>query len=569
MRDIIERLKAINNKHGYQAFLEHYKLPTGYYFKLDESGYISTYHFTAKEDDPFLFEDDYEFFKERLFFEGMLSSNKAVDAANKKIHSVTPNAMIFKYGIFDDPKLKEKALSVKDVLTKHIESLNIINDNSLNVEELVDKFMTLFEHVKETLKDTCKDEDKILIFLDNEVLNYKKYYDKYLVQKIFIKNDTIIEIDNVTHGTPSFSFSLNTKKTTLSKNPYGEYAYRVTFEEAILLNYFNKLKLNSINELLEDSENDYYKTNIQIDLNSNTKSREIINYDINLDNKENEKELNIVTLLQSEFTNEKPIIDTLNRSDLLKKIDWHFRLEEKSYLFSNLLKITNGDYKDFALKCKTNDIQNIFISNKDILNYYFNENGDIFIDKELSKIMYLLYLEMINKDYNPKILRMSLDFMITALDYVNKNGGYNKMPDMIKQIWTKLVKAKEDKLYSIDSNEEFFFVSGQLLYWLSTLSESSNNTSSLLQDVLDIRSSTEIKNKSIDKYRRYSYSIPVHSLSFLNILYSAVLAYEIETEIKLKDFKYKYYYNAGLIGKNIKFEVVKNKEYKEDISNEE
>src|SRR5699024_11202167 len=151
-------------------------------------------------------------------------------------------------------------------------------------------------------------------------------------------------------------------------------------------------------------------------------------------------------------------------------------------------------------------------------------------------------------------LRVVLDFMLSALDYVNKNGGYNNMPEKIKNIWDKLVEAKKSGELVIESDEEFFFVGGQLLYWLSTLNETANTTSVLLQDVLDLGSSIDIKNKAIDKYKQYGYKIHSHSMAFINTLYNAVISYEIDKEIKMKDFKYKYYYHSGLIGKNIKFQ---------------
>lgn len=569
MRDIIEKLKKIENEYGYMAFLEHYKPSAGHYFKVNKDNTILYYHSTGKKDDTFSFEDDYLFFKERLFFEGMLSANKCIDASNKKIHSVTPYAMIFKYGIFDDPKLKEKGLSLKDVLSKHLELINHLNTNNLDIDSNVNKFATIFDYVKTNLVDICKKDDKILIFLDEEVDKYKKYYEKYLEEKIFIKNDTVIEIEGVKYGVPSFSITLNDKKPTLSKNPYNKYPYRISLDEALLLNYLNKIKSNTVNELLLDTENDFYGIDVLIELNATTKSKEIVNYNLNYDNKEYESNLNKFTILQSEYVNEKPIVNTSSREDLLSEIDWMFNLEENSYLFNRLLKIRNSDYKEFNLKCQTNAISQILISNKDNLQYYFKENGDILIDKQFGDILFLLYKELFKREIKSKKLRMSLDFMLSSLDYINKDGGYDKMAIKIKDIWEKLVKAKEEKNYEIETNEEFFFVSGQLLYWLSTLSQSSNNTSVLLQEVLDVKNSLDIKNIAIENYRKYAYCIPVHSLSFINILYNAVLVYEIENEIKIKEFKYKYYYHSGLIGKNIKFVSVKNEQLEGDNIDEE
>lgn len=567
MRDVIEKLREIEKKFGHIAFAEHFKASAGYYFRVNKDESIESFYYSGAKDDPFLLKEEYQWFKDRLFFEGMLNANKAIDAKLKKIHSVTPNAMIFKYGIFEDDKLKAKGFTFKDVIYNHLDLINKMNDNQLDIEKLSNTFIKVFEYVQEELKETCKKDDKLLIFLDEDIDSYKKYYEKYLEEKIFLTEDTVLVVDGVKYGVPSFSISLNSKKPTLSKNPYNKVPFRVTLDEAILLNYLTKININKVNDLLSEDDTSN-SVDLYLEMNSNSKVKEIVGYDMNVDEEDYQCESCKMTILESEYANINPIIGSLNRQELLDEIEWNFSLEKGSYLFHKLLNIRNGDYKDFTLKCKTNDISSIFISNKEVLKFYFNEHGDILIDKELSKIMYLLYLELIKKDNSIKRLRVVLDFMLSALDYVNKDGGYNKMPEKIKNIWDKLVEAKKSGTLIIESDEEFFFVGGQLLYWLSTLNETANTTSVLLQDVLDLRSSIDIKNKAIDKYKQYVYKIPSHSMAFINTLHNAVISYEIDKEIKMKDFKYKYYYHSGLIGKNIKFESVKKEEVMEDLLNE-
>ena len=150
--------------------------------------------------------------------------------------------------------------------------------------------------------------------------------------------------------------------------------------------------------------------------------------------------------------------------------------------------------------------------------------------------------------------------MLTALIYTDKKGEYSQMPKEIKKMWEKLVIGKKTGEYEIETEEEFFFASGQLLAWLCTLSETANSSYLVMQDVLTLKTSDAIKDKVIEHFNQYSHAIPLHSNNFINTLFRAVMSFEINKNFKAKDFKGKYYYHAGLVGKNIKFETTKEKE---------
>ena len=169
---LIERLKEIKTQYGDKAFLQQYKPSQGYYFKIDNNGNI-TYQvaYTGESEDTFLNCDEGIFFRDRLFFETALSSNKFIDAGLKKIQSVTPYSMIFKYGIFNDEKLAKNVekrigknigkdsfkVAIKDHITKLME-LEEISD----FEYLSDIYIKLFEFIRDNFVN-CNKDDKFLI----------------------------------------------------------------------------------------------------------------------------------------------------------------------------------------------------------------------------------------------------------------------------------------------------------------------------------------------------------------------------------------------------------------------
>lgn len=562
MQDIIEKLTKIEQAYGYQAFLEHYNPSSGYYVKVEKDNTFNIYHSTGLKDDTFPLSEEYDFFKERMFFEGMIgnTTNKAVDTKIKRIHSVTPYAVVLKYETFSLEEFKD-GKTFEEMLFHHLELVKNMNDEDLNINELFNIYLPILMKIKEDLKDVAKKDSKILIFLDKELSDYKESYFNYLNKKLL---DNCVIINDTLYGTPTFSLSLNKKKPTLSKNPYQNVPYRISFENAVLLNYLSKIKMNKVSDILNLDTEDGCEVDVRIDLNSNTKSKEITHYNMNKDIREHEQALFKNKLLELEFNQDELIEGVSTRGELLKTLDFMFNLDKNSYLFSDLLNIHNGDYKNFMIKAKTNDIAQIFITNKDVLQYYFKENGDIAISRDLSKMMFALYLELFKNETSFKRLRSCLDYMITALIYTDTKGEYLQMPKQIKEMWDKLVIGKKTGEYEIETEEEFFFASGQLLAWLCTLSETANSSYLVMQEVVNLKSSDAIKNKAIEKFNQYTHAIPLHSNNFINTLFRAVMSFQIEKDFKVKDFKGKYYYHAGLVGKNIKFESTKEKELVEN-----
>lgn len=556
MQDIIEKLKKIEEEYGYQAFLEHYNPSSGYYIKVEKDNTFNVYHSTGLKDDTFPLIEEYDFFKGRMFLEGMINSHKCVDAKYKKIHSVTPYALILKYETLTISEFKDDK-TFDDILLNHLNLVNSLNDNTLNVDELFEIYSNVIAQIKEQMQEVLKKDDKILIFLDRDLEDYQTSYFNYLNGKLL---GNCVMIDDVLYGVPTFSLSLNAKKPTLSKNPYQNVPYRTVFEDAVLLHYLSKIKMNKVSEILNFDTDDVFKADVRIDLNSTTKSKEITYYNMNKDVREYERPILKNKLLELDFNQDDLIEGVSTRNELLRDLDFIFNLDKNSYLFSELLNIHNGDYKNFMIKAKTNDIAQIFISNKDVLEYYFKDNGDINISRDLSKIMFTLYLELFKNEVLTKRLRNCLDFMLTALIYTDKKGEYSQMPKEIKKMWEKLVIGKKTGEYEIETEEEFFFASGQLLAWLCTLSETANSSYLVMQDVLTLKTSDAIKDKVIEHFNQYSHAIPLHSNNFINTLFRAVMSFEINKNFKAKDFKGKYYYHAGLVGKNIKFETTKEKE---------
>lgn len=560
MKDIIELISIIQEKHGEDIWINSYEPPVGYYFKINKDNTIDFSEYKTKsQKEEFQQNKDYDFYKTRMFYEGMLMfiANKAIDTSNKKIHSVTSNAIIFKY---------EHLNSLYKYLDKHFKVITENYRNDLETDNLVIEFLEYVNNVKELLPSKIKDTDRIIILKDEPFENYKDDYYKYLLDKVFVDNKTKLTVDNVDYGLFTVGVTINPKKPLLSINPYSskmkKCSYRISKEDCILLSNAFKLDYSELEKLLQ-TENPFVKF-----IYSGT--GEIIDYDMNFKlNNDRKKICNHISILESEYNSPTTKTSYIDREELLKLLDI-----SSNFLFSKLLTINNGDYKKILKDSPNMKIYSNLLSNKNILNYYFKENGDIDISDILEKILYgfmednVLTNKDIHSDDKPLCFykeRNNMDLLFTIINYLREDGEYFNMSENIKVIWDKLLESKSKNYLEINSDEEFLFLSGQILTYLSGKSKASSRNGLLIQDVFNVKDFDEIKSKLIDKYSKYLYLLSLHEKSYVNLVYTALLGYEMDTNTKLNSNKtYKYYYQSGLIGKNIFYTKIENEIIEEE-----
>ncbi|MGX9757526.1 hypothetical protein ACWYRQ_14700 [Clostridioides difficile] len=556
MQEVINRLKKLKEAYGDDILIKHAIVPKGCYYKIKKDGSIVS--FINDDEKNFQLNEEYPFFKQRIFYERMINANKCLNqerGLGKKIHSVTPYALIFKIETFNN-------LLFSDFLYSHFKKMKEDYNNSLNIEETITHFEACFDTIEEDCGTfNSKTPDKIFIFLDEDLELYKEAYNSYVSKKCFISEDTKVVVDGQIYGIPHFSINLNKGKPTLSNNPYNDFLFRLTLEDSMLLLSLLKIKNSSINELLNnDKIFNELELELEIGNNANDKSNEIVSIEMKADYSNKCLDFEESIILQSMFSNENIINLNIDRKNLLKKIDEALQIKNgvNNMTLEKALSLKKDNYNDFINRLGNLDLAQSIISNKDLLTYYFIEDKDISINKEIEKIVFYMYLEGIKneKDLNKSSLeriRKKIDFMISILMTLYKEGGYKEMPSNLKKIWDKLISAKKGKEYEyeIESDEEFFFVSAQLLYWINTTGTFSSKTNDYIQNILSLRDSNQLKEKMIDGYETYLHNIPLGN-NFANRLYSKLLLYKESQNIKIKGI-YKYYFHSGLFGENINY----------------
>lgn len=579
MIDILDRFKQMEETERDNFFINNFELLNGIYIKInkdkDEEIQDENIYVYKDKKDIVSDMDKYEWFRNRLFYNLIInmSQNKGISECGKQFTSVTPHSLSFRYIMFNKHNEDKINKFVKGYFLELAEYYSFDKDK---VDEYSSLFMKKLIEVKEKFKG-IKESTRIILMLDVDVSEYKKSYDTYIRDRIYLSEKTRLNIDGQEYGVTPFSTSLDNKKLILNCNNTRVFNYVYTVEDLILINKIAKIK-HLLKDLLSDED--------QVFNISFNKDGAIQSYQF--DTKNDEKyPFNTYSIISSEEPNEIPKTSKKSRMEVMSYID---------FIISDgiLGKVTNikpfnksdmDSYYDFANNIYTDKriTQNVAI-NKNCFIEYFKKDVDIDISNELEKVLKLIYEYKLNfgkekkkkkkketEDDNKNFENMTkiFDTIVGVMEYISSKEMYGNMAKNIKEIYEKLKLSNDTKVIEIDSNEEFFYLGGQVLQYLSLLSKSKKYSYIEIGDFNKISSGNELKNKIIEKYEQYSHRISNYPLSFINLAYQAIMSYNITGENidKLKKSELWYYYHAGLVGNNIFF-MNKSENVDEEETNE-
>lgn len=548
MRDILEKFREIQEKEGEDFFINNCNLLPGTYIKIYKDKPI-------QEEDVFVYTnktdiiaeaDKYDWFRKRLFYNMMINmdQNKGISQCGKQFSSVTPYSLCFRYVIYS----KHNEAKINNFINGYFNELsNKYSFDQSKVEEFSELFINKLREVKEMFKEVSEGE-RILLMLDVDVSEYKESYELYLKERICLGEKTYLDIDGERYGVTQFSTTLDSNKPILSSNTVRQFHYVLSIEDLILLN--NIVKVTPlINDVLNNSDQTY---DIVFDGGS------ISNYEIYA---KNNKEYIFYkhSILSSEEPNEIPETPHKTHKEVGEYIDGVIANGIIGRATSRNLSTQKdiSDYYKFADRLYSdNRIPQKVVTNKNCFKEYFEKNSEIEIGKDLEALLKMIYEYKLNHDYKYTDLRLIFDAIVNVMAYVTNKERYKNMAKNIKEIRENLKEARNLEVLEIKSDEEFYYLSGQVLQYLSSLSKSKDKTYRDINDYNKVKKASEIKNKMIDKYDQYSHSISMYSLAFINLAYQAIMVYNIEGKKidKLKGSELWYYYHAGLVGNNIFFE---------------
>ncbi|MCC9294951.1 hypothetical protein LN736_08795 [Clostridium sp. WLY-B-L2] len=558
-----------------------------------------------KQQDVIKKKDLYDWFNSRDYCSYMIDTNKVIGAAKtgRTIHSTNYMTLFVKREYF--PGLSGKCEVSTDIFKNYLKAyykdLSIPEGRFTEMipekpkknskEDLVKKhFPFLVDYMRSNerknsikahfeyilgnldvliklLKEFSKSNEftgYVKLFFNTDIDIYKKESDIYTIPRIFNVNKYNTLINDQIYGLPSINMTTNDNKPYLIlKSMKCKIPMISTVEDIkVTQTLFNWLRLQGLNK--EIKINYDYKFNgdkvytedrsyfsVYLTLVKNKMTIDDFDYIPFKQPRINFQFDNILQL--NEYVDYKDKskgkikinYDSINSLFLLKKL-----LCE--YLFNNK-KLADKYLKDYEPDISTNEftptMKVLFMYSRDAMHDYFSKGVDLSFKKIINKLTMDLIEAQLKKTVKgtdiAKIAK-TYNLRLSLLKYF-KSGEVEKLSDNIKRLLDKSKSKLESKeLVVCESDEEFYFVAGQLAYYIIDKSEASDKNFGIFEPILLCKNSKQLKRRLEEAFETYKHAILTINVKFKNAM-SMVMGYDTQAKIEgdMKDILL-----AGLLSNN-------------------
>lgn len=555
LRECVEIFTEIYNEKGERFITDSYELEPGDYFIVKSDG---TYSHIKIERTKKIEENsnrrtikDYEYLAERDYLSRLLDMNKPIDG-KKQIHSNNYLSFFVKNNV-----LSEKKKELEESIEKYYEILKnpfLKYDKGekkrvyTQLEEKLgkpteEKIQKNYEWIKENLykiKEEIKDgKEYIKIFFDEDIEEYKKENERYVIPNIYNSVDYNVIINDETYGLPNNNLNLNSKKPYLENKTRKEkytVPYLLNEEEVFKQKKFFDYIYNMANS---GKRNIYISSDKKEIIPLETKeslSDNFTGYYLRIRKDKSESAIeryDIISDYRAEIYPEIKILDCLGNGDK-GKLEYGSSIKKNSELAARLNNLLfNGklygiifeNLKD--LKIFDEKIKNIANQYKEVF-FELLYKGDI---KKFAANYRKIFLELIKnslckKDYITEAYDM-FNLMASIGDSIKQERGMTV--NKHQEIKEKFRNIFETGVGEIENDEEYFFALGQLAKFLISRNRITVKTHELAVRVIESRDIEGLKREIYKLFRKYAYDIGFYSTKF-NTLYERILGYEVESE---------------------------------------
>lgn len=406
----------------------------------------------------------------------------------------------------------------------------------------------------------------VKMFIDEDISTYQLESELYVIPKIFNVNDYNIPVDGQVYGLPSENMTTNTKKPyLLLKTMKCTVPSRVTVNEA-------KISRALFEWLAGQGKNKHIKFEQGYSFNGgmmDSNKEGFFSLHLNKDGEIDEYDYipNAVKDIEFKFENVLGIRNKDGQKVYYDEITKPYVLEwQVCRLLFNNEKLAEGYLKSKEPDIKTNKftavMKTMFIGSRDAMFDCFSKGVNHSFKKMTDKLSMDLVEEQMKhtiEGTNMSRLRTAYNLRISLLEYFEVGGG-NELADKLKNIisTTESKLSSQEKSMTIENDEEFYFICGQMAYYMLYQTESKSKSFGLFEPILVCRNSDQLKRKLNETFNTYK-----HALSFtyekFKRAFAAVMAYDAEVKIEgtMKDMLM-----AGIMADNI---FLKKKEEQKDV----
>lgn len=579
-RMIQELLNFFKQYDSDQLVADVYEPGPGLYLRINEDQTIDT----LLIDKDTVKGDLFEWFAQVEYKSKLLTMNKSQDP-KKKIHSNNYYSVFAKNDILPLPSIE----SYNSILAEWEESIQRYFQTFLKPkkENILDSYMLppinekkVEQHQKYMLenwnsieklisKQELSKNTYVKIFFSASLADYHIEYQRYVLPKIFNKNDFNIQIDEKILGLSNYNMGMNAKKPYLElMSTSFRVPFRTSLDDAMIIkNIFEWLN----NQRDADKENRnintvYIPNDFTFKTQSNKADRGMYVYFHRGQQEPEIKDFEFLPTRPSEnfdFTIknylevEEGIDQNFNDRILLEK--------EVNHSWFNGQLITSyyadsGDLPKIKTGVVSKNLVNLIITSRESVLSFFRKGNERPLKDSIEKIGLQLIQEQISLSsglYLGKV-RKAYNLWLSFLEYFNK-GGNGEMADRIYDLREGLKeKLAADEMPICQTEEEFYFIAGQLTYYLLSQSASHRKDHSALEPFLRVKKGEMLKGKLQIVYVAYGHAIYFNHKAFKRAL-AMVMGYKVESDVK----KYMDIYLAGVLSDNVLY-MSKEKEKKDE-----
>ena len=529
-------------------------------------------------------DDDIKFYD---YHSRLVSKDKAQDP-KKAIHSNNYLSFWIKWNKLDNMELVMQAIDrYYDVLKNPKAKYKNIYDAKMYdyiAEKVGDVDQEKLEYSRNWIKQNIfklKDmgieltgKNYLKIFFEDDKELYVREEQRYLITKLFNKNDYSTEIDGQILGPPNDNLTLNPKK------PYMEHKTR-----KIMVPYL----LTTQNALVQRMFFDYL-------MNEANKGNTNLFFDNSvLDSKYNKS--GITALKNGEFIEGdfsgfflQTIVVCTQKGDILIEIehqdtivDYKYNLY-KPFVYSNVLEddVTDEQYRKYGNKKELLAVINEVLFSKWLSGNFFSDEEqikkinidsilkkNIFLSRDaifawlykgqskgIESILHLVSISIIKssitngyigkavKQFN---LMKSLDVYFGGNDMKEEKDRYINIRSNLRS------KINQDGDSQIESESEYYYAVGQLVRYYISLNKSKDKNHSLANPFIYVANEGVLKKRLEQLFKKYNYAIKINYNRY-NKLYAMIIAYMTEGKVNSEDII------AGYLSDNLIYDSKKSEE---------
>lgn len=499
---------------------------------------------------------DYEDICYYDYYSKLISMNKPQDSA-KVIHSnnyysfwvkkesvingkLTDGIIDKYYEILEEPIRKYekgKALELYQSVEDRLGDVDkeVLNRNKEWIKEHIFSINQLIEVDLEK-------KDYLKIFFEAAHSEYEREGKRYFIPNIYNSNNYNISIEDKVLGLPDNNQGMNAKKPFLSiKTRKVAMPYLLDESEVMLQKQFFDYLLNFVNAGKYNVYVDLERNDFKPCRNDEFPMGSICGFFLRLQKGKNEAEIHyqdVVPFYQNELEKEMEYINFMqirNEKHPEYEVEYHSydKLSELEGLIDDIFfsKMLRNNYFTEAEKLSITDEKlkrNLLLHRLELFSWFHLKN-----ESEIIRVIDKVSLEAIKtsiiNDYLGKAVRQ-MNLRLSLLQYMGK--GEEHMADFSVSMREKLKKKLvSNEPAGLENDREYYYAVGQLARFYLYLNKGSKKNESLVNPILNARSSQSIKDKLIQYYKKYNYDI-VFGAKRADALYKMILGYEIEGKVK-------------------------------------